>query len=155
MKPLEQALLDADGSYRPFLLELVENSGPVSPAYQFRTRVSVRTIEHDVLFSFRDERHFQAGIPDEKIESERSLSRAEYLDIASHLSKHNVFDLSVDRTAQKRDRVGISFNRLEVRLGRPDEPAMRQAGIDYVLSDLEDPAFEEQKRVIDYVKSLR
>ncbi|MBI3394503.1 MAG: hypothetical protein HY042_01570 [Spirochaetia bacterium] len=164
MKTLEQALIEPDGSYRPFHLELVENSGPVSPAYQYRTRVVIRTIEHDVLFSFKDERRFQAGVAQEKIDVERSLSKEEYQKIVSFLLAQKIFELTVDRTKDKRDRLGISYNHLDVRLGPAGDTATEHARIDYVLSDLDDssdggthasPGFQAQKRVIEFVKSLR
>ena len=134
----------------PAKIELLESSGPVSPAYQFSTHVIISTDGNAAILSYDDRREYRQGKPQKEISFKKELTRAQYEELWSNLSRLQVFERSRDFIGpENRKRIGVSFNFFEISLGD------RRSRCDYLLSKAKDPEFEPFLKIIDQLKELR
>ena len=118
-----------------FVIALDESSGPVSPRYQYALRVRITAEGGRVTVAWNDG----------KTDRARDLPADAADALWSALGDYEA--LGGDAAAEKRDRVGVSFNALEVTaLGRT-------VRFDYLLTQLKDPAFAAQKAAISAIKA--
>ena len=130
-------------------IELVESSGPVSPAYQFSTRVIVTAENNSITLAYDDRREFRQGKPLNAISFKRELSHDEYEKLWSGLLALRVFERNNDFIgAHNRKKIGVSFNFFEISLGT------RKARCDYFLSKQKDPDFGPYLEIINLLKGL-
>jgi hypothetical protein len=135
---------------RPVKIELVESSGPVSPRYQWSTRVLVDGDGDVVTLHFEDRRASEDGTP-ATTRVEQALSAAGWERLVSDLVAADAGSLGHDFIGEeKRKRIGVSFNHVEIALG--DEVRCR---IDYLKTDVDKAEFEKQRKVVEILRGVR
>lgn len=136
---------------RPVKIELVESSGPVSPRYQWSTRVLVQGGEEVVTLSFNDRRALVSGEPATTVLVEEALPPAGYERLLADLLEADAGSLSHDFIgAEKRKRIGVSFNHVEIAVGD-----LLRCRIDYLVSDVARPEFARHRRVVEILRGAR
>lgn len=135
---------------RPVKIELVESSGPVSPRYQWSTRVLVDGEGDVVTLHFEDRRASDDGTP-VTVKVEQALPAAGWERLLADLLAADAGSLSHDFIgAEKRKRIGVSFNHVEIAVG--DKLRCR---IDYLVSDVAKPELEKHRKVIEILRAAR
>jgi hypothetical protein len=133
----------------PSRIELVESSGPVSPSYQFHSRIVVEAEGGALALSLDDERGWEDGEFRQKLHRREAMPRADYEALWTDLLALDALALGADLIgAEGRRKVGVAFNHLTLRLGD------REARIDYRRSDLSRSKFAPQARVVERVRRL-
>ncbi len=131
-------------------IELFESSGPVSPKYQYSTKITVAAGNGNLSISCDDRREFSGGAPLKVVSFSRELTRAEYEGIWRRLGELGALDLNRDFIGpERRKSIGISFNHYELSLGD------RKARCDYLLGSARDPEFAPFAAVISFLASLK
>jgi hypothetical protein len=146
------ALADGSGELLPARITLWESSGPVSPRYQYTTRVVVTVLPPAAAPSLAID-HTTGGEPAHEVHTAEPLARDRYERLWADLFAQDVFALGGDLAANLRDRVGVSFNHVEVVLGDPEHDGARMR-FDYLLPMLRLPANQQRRTVVDILKSL-
>lgn len=148
-----QIYQDEHGALRPVRIELSESSGPVAPRYQHRVAV-VLTVDGDKIHLSHDEAgEFVQGQPRRRVQRDGELPRAAYEALWGDLLAQGVLSLGGDLIgAERRQRVGVSFNFFAVRVGGP--AALAEVRCDYLLSQLDDDEHAARAAVIDRLKGL-
>ncbi|MFY9823391.1 MAG: hypothetical protein WAM82_18560 [Thermoanaerobaculia bacterium] len=146
------ALADVSGELLPARIELWESSGPVSPRYQYTTRVVV-TVEPPTASPSLAIDHTAGGEPASEVHSAEPLARERYERLWADLFAQDVFALGGDLAADKRDRIGVSFNHAEVVLGDPEHAGARMR-FDYLLPMLRLPVNQQRRAVVEILKSF-
>ena len=143
------------GELLPARLELAESSGPVSPRYQYTTRVVITIAPPDnaPLLSIEHVADHVGGVPSFEVHTSEPLARDRYEKLWADLLAQDVFTLGGDLTADKRDRTGVSFNHADLVLGDPEHAGFH-VRFDYLLPQLKLPANQQRSAVIEILKSL-
>lgn len=128
-------------SARSFTIVLEESSGPVPPRFFYVTRIRMRTEGGGVTVDYDDDRSGKAT----------HVAGAALSDEATNalwdlLTANGALDSGDDAVAEKKDRVGVSFNYYEIVLNGAS------ARFDDLLSNLKDPQFVAQKTIIEAIK---
>lgn len=135
---------------RPVKIELVESSGPVSPRYQWSTRVVIEGEGASLTLRFEDRRAGEDGTP-VSVRVEEALPPAGYERLLADLLAADAVSLSHDFVGEeKRKRVGVSFNHVEIAVG----DALR-CRIDYLVSDVARAQFEKHRKVLEILRGAR
>jgi len=144
------SIADDSGKLLPARLELSESSGPVSPRFQYTTHVVISVAppaaDPTVVVD-----HTAAGGDSAPITE--PLERDQYERLWSDLFAQDVFALGGDLTADKKNRIGVSFNHVEVVLGDPEHAGAR-VRFDYLLPQLELPENKQRHAVVELLKSF-
>jgi len=136
---------------RPVKIELVESSGPVSPRYQWSTRVLVQGEAEVVTLRFDDQRAPAGSEPTTPTLVEEALPPAGYERLLGDLLEADAGSLSHDFIgAEKQKRIGVSFNHVEIAVGD-----LLRCRIDYLVSDVARPEFEKHRRVVEILRGAR
>ena len=144
------SIADGSGKLLPARLELSESSGPVSPRFQYTTHVVIAVASPAAEPTVAVDHAAAGGDP---APATKPLARDLYERLWSELFAHDVFALGGDLTADKKDRVGVSFNHVEVVLGDPGH-AVAQVRFDYLLPQLELPENQQRHAVVELLKSF-
>ncbi len=152
--PPRPPLVDETGGLLPARIELVESSGPVSPRYQYTTRVLV-SVEPPAapLLTFDHAADYVGGVPSVDAHGSEPLARDRYERLWSDLFAQEVLTLGGDLADDLRGRTGVSFNHVEVVLGDPEHATARMR-FDYLLPQLELPENQRRRDVVEILKSL-
>lgn len=135
---------------RPVKIELVESSGPVSPRYQWATRVLVDGDGDALTLHFEDRRASDDGTP-ATVRVEQVLPAAGWERLVADLLAADAGSLSHDFIgAEKRKRIGVSFNHVEIALG--EELRCR---IDYLKTEVDKAEFEKHRKVVEILRNAR
>ncbi|APR84608.1 Hypothetical protein A7982_09957 [Minicystis rosea] len=135
---------------RPVKIELVEWSGPVSLRYQWSTRVVIEREGERLTLRFEDRRAAEDGTP-ASVRVEEALPPAGYERLLADLLAANAGSLSHDFIGdEKRKRVGVSFNHIDITVG--DGLRCR---IDYLASDVARARFEKHRKVLEILRGAR
>jgi hypothetical protein len=148
-------IMNDAGELLPARLELSESSGPVSPRYQYTTRVVI-TVEPPAtapLLAIEHVADYVGGVPAFEVHTSEPLSKDRYEQLWADLLAQDVFALGGDLASAKRDRTGVSFNHVEIVLGDPGQGGSR-VRFDYLLPQLQDPANARHLAVVESLKSL-
>jgi hypothetical protein len=156
--------LSRDGAPRRVRIELCEASGPVAPRHQYSTRILVRraapaaprlTVAHTGPPS-----HLPAvaptappSPPSNIVHCSQPLALERFERLWADLQAQEALTLGGDLTAGRRDRVGVSFNHVEITLGGGADPATHMR-FDYLLPQLRLAAHHRQRAVVDLLKAL-
>jgi hypothetical protein len=151
MSAIEPVIVDADGILLSVRIELVETSGPVSPAFQYRTHIVLYTENNVICYEYDDDRQFQNGKPQQSIHALNQLKQSQFMKILQLIYKMDSFQqgTDVDFIGDVRNKIGISFNYMTVCIG-----ADIKFRVDYLLSSYDNAAFKSYQRVIEQIKSL-
>lgn len=125
-------------------VELDELSGPVSPRYQYRTRIVVAAGEKGITLSYDHEGVFSGGKPTEIRKAKIAVRPEDHEALWAILG-----DLGEDRTVpeETKARVGVSVSTLRASRGK-DEMLM-----EYTRAELKRPAGAEKRALVEGVKS--
>ena len=126
-----------DSPPRASRIELVEASGPVSPRFRYRTRITIEWASGAAATLVRDHRDAAGDHHDE-----RELDLAAHEVLVSEVLSSLPLGAPLDLVSSKRDRKGVSFNHVHVVVG---EASTR---LDYLLSDLDDDDGVPQARAV-------
>ena len=143
--PVEPVVVAAPTTAR---IELFEWSGPVSPRYQYTTKVLVEAGAGGATVSYSDEGVYVGGEPTRRVVGQGPLPREAFEALAAELLSMDVFGLGGAPSPELAARVGISVNRLDVQLG---ERSMR---LEYTLAALKKPEQAAQRALIERVRKL-
>jgi hypothetical protein len=108
-------------------IELIEASGPVSPRFQYATKITVEARSGGLATVARDHRDATG-----EHHEEHPLDRAVYDALLAEVLASLPLGEPLDLVAGKRDRKGVSFNHVTVVVGEAT------ARLDYLLSDVDD-----------------
>ena len=131
------SLYDAAGLPLPTRIELVEASGPVSPRFAYATTVVIEASPDVAPRVVRDHRDASGTHHDE-----RALSREAYETLVGTLLTTLPLGTILDLAADKRDRKGVSFNHLSIKVGDSS------ARLDYLLSDVDEDDGDPRARAV-------
>ena len=149
------SLVNDNGELLPARLELQESSGPVSPRYQYTTRVLV-TCEPPAsapVLKIEHVAEYSGGVPAVDVHTFEPLERDRYQRLWADLLAQDVFALGGDLAADRRNRTGVSFNHVEIVLGDPEKTSTRMR-FDYLLPQLALPENERRRNVVEILRSL-
>lgn len=131
---------------RPVSIELAEWSGPISPRYQWRRKLAISSDDTGAIrLSFHGN---DVGQP--KVSLEGTLAPAAWAILVEGLLAANAFTLSKDFIGERRARVGVSFNRIVVKIG-----AELECAIDFLNSDVDEVSFDPQRPVLELLREAR
>lgn len=137
------------GEPLPAAIELEEWSGPVSPAHQFHTRVSIEAGPGGISLAVEDERGWEEGEFRDVLRTKEPMPRDAYEALWSDLLDPDPFALDADLIgAEGRKMIGVGFNHLTLRLGP------RTTRIDYRRRDLSRSKNAAQARLIERILRL-
>lgn len=143
-------ITDGEGRYLPARIEWLESAGPVSPRYQYRTRVLITAGEGEPLLSYDDQRDFHEGKPRARLVFTRELSADEYRALWRELVDAGLLAAGADLVGpENRSRIGASFNFFEAQVGGT------RVRCDYLLSSLRAEAAAPCRRVIELLENLK
>ncbi len=134
-------------------IELRENGGPVSPAYQYNTLIIISTAETDSNSLYIDCRHtaaFEGGKPKTNINYQRPLTAEEtqkLLKILQEVKADSWKDTPLPEATKKL--IGISFNQLAVTMD-----GKQKVTYEYTLSDLSTNKDAPEPKLITYLKTF-
>jgi hypothetical protein len=136
-----------DASLRKIEIELVETSGPVSPAYHYTLRIRLYSEGKTIWLDYKETRkksglNVQFVTQLESANFEKVLKKLRRLDFVKSNS-------SVDFVGNARTKVGISFNWLTL-LVEPDI----NLRVDYPLSAIERDDFGDYSKAVNILKKL-
>lgn len=151
MQKTSPVILDADGILLPVRIELVETSGPVSPAFQYRTHIVLCTENNGIWLSCDDDREYRNGKPLQSIHLHKQLKRDDFTAVLHEVCKLECYRLgtNADFIGTARNRTGISFNYISVCMGTDIK-----FRIDYLLSSYDNDMFKLYRQVIEQLKKL-
>ena len=141
--------MSRDGAPRRVRIELCEASGPVAPRHQYSTRILIRraapaaprlTVAH-------------TGPPSSSVHCTRPLALERFEQLWVDLLAQDALTLGGDLAAERRDRVGVSFNHVEITLGGGAGPGAHMR-FDYLLPQLRLAAHHRHRAVVDLLKAL-
>lgn len=134
-------------------IELREQSGPVSPRFQYRVSV-VLTVDADGARLHHDEvGEFAQGEPRRKIQRAGALPRPVYEALWANLTRLQVLTLGGDLVGEEgRRRVGVSHNFFALRLPGPPPQELR---CDYLLSQVDEDNDDHDVARAAVVKQLK
>jgi hypothetical protein len=124
-------------------IRIDESSGPVSPRFHYAVQATI-TRNADGTGSAA----FLHRTKERTVEATRDVSTARLAALTSFLDQHLPEGPDRDLVGARRDRKGASYNHLVLRRGGTD---MR---VDYMLSDLDDPAHADVGAAVEAVKAL-
>ena len=141
--PASPVLYDG-GVLVPAHLELCESSGPVSPRFQYEINVSIEAAEGSITLSY-DERQ---GATRTATPQPQPVSAEAYARLWEKLAALDALGQHGDLVGPSRDRVGVSFNHVTLRLGTAE------ARTDYLLPDVEEPANQRLAAIVQALKDF-
>jgi hypothetical protein len=129
-------------------VSLVEESGPVSPAYQYSLAIHLEIKAGKATLKVDEQRDFSGEKP--KLDRhEQSSPAAEVLaSFWASLASLDAFALGTTLSAADRERVGVSFNHLEIIEGE------KRVRVEYAGNQLTRSSASKQKALVDRVKAL-
>jgi len=140
-------VLSKDGSLRKIEIELVETSGPVSPAYHYTLRIRLYSEGNAIWLDYTEIRKKSAI-------SVQFVTQIEFFDFEKLLKKLRRLDFvksnsSADFVGNSKEKVGISFNWLTLFV----EPDI-DLRVDYLLSAIERNDFGNYSKAVNIMKKL-
>ncbi len=142
-------LFDSQGNLIPIQIELVESSGPVSPLYQFDLNIILKNEGSGLRIRYSYKGKFVAGEPEEQKNIDELIPKDKSIKILNSLLDLNALGINVELGDDIKNNVGISFNELNLQMGAKDKTKIL-----YTLGDLDEPNFELQTKIIEFVKKL-
>lgn len=142
-------LFDSQGNLIPIQIELVESSGPVSPLYQFDLNIILKNEGSGLRIRYSYKGKFVAGEPEEQKNIDELIPKDKSIKILNSLLDLNALGINVELNDEIKNNVGISFNELSFQMGAKDKTKIL-----YTLGDLDEPNFELQTKIIEFVKKL-
>ncbi len=142
-------LFDSHGNLVPVYIELIESSGPVSPMYQFDLNIVLKNEGSGLRIRYSYKGKFVAGEPEEKKTIDELIPKDKSIKILNALLDLNALGINVELSDDIKNNVGISFNELSLQMGAKDKTKIL-----YTLGDLDEPNFELQTKIIEFVKKL-
>jgi hypothetical protein len=142
-------LIDAQGNLIPINIELIESSGPVSPPYQFYLEIAIKNEGSGLRMQYSYKGKFIAGEPEEKKNIDELIPKDKSIKILESLLDLNALGINVELSEDVKNNVGISFNEFNLQIGAKDKTKIL-----YTLGDLDEPNFELQTKIIEFVKKL-
>lgn len=143
------SLFDSNGNLIPIHIELNESSGPVAPPYQFNLSIVLKNEGSGLRINYSYEGKFSGGEPQEQRAKNELIPKDKSIEILNSLFDLNAFSMKVELRDEIKNNVGISFNELNLKIGNGDNAKIR-----YTLGDLDEPDFEAQTKVIEFIKQL-
>lgn len=128
----------------PARISLIESSGPVSPAYQYDLTITLTAGADGLRLAVEHEADFSKNPPGTDVHDKRSPSREAYEKIWAALLPLDPF--STPSATIDPERVGVSFNTLEIQLGQ------RSVKVDYTLNQLKLPEHARLAALVEAVK---
>ena len=125
-----------------FSIVLEESSGPVSPRFQYTLRVRIHADAGGAVVV--DAEESRSG--NKTSITGATLAADAVSELWTALDANAVHTSGGDAVAEKKDRVGISFNWYEL------ETSGASVRFDYLLSTLREPAYARQAAVVQAVK---
>jgi hypothetical protein len=129
-------------------LELIEESGPVSPAYQYSLAIRLEIKAGQATLKVDEQRDFSGEKPRLDRHDQRPLAPEALTAFWAALDALDAFSLGATLSAADRERVGVSFNHLEIIEGA------RRVRLEYAGNQLSRSSASKQKALVDRVKAL-
>ncbi len=151
MTKAKSLIVDVDGILIPARIELFETSGPVSPAYQYRTQIVLYTENNEIRYNYDDDRKFINGKPLQSIHIHNQLKPGKFLKIVQQIYKMEGYQQGKDADfiGSGRNKIGISFNYMTVCIGTDIK-----FRVDYLLSSYDTEEFKSYQQTIELLKTL-
>lgn len=129
-------------------VQLDEWSGPVSPRYQYKTRIVVAPGPNGATLFYEHEGVYSGGKPTETLDATCVVPAEAYEALWEGLGERGVFSLGDAPLPEEiRTRIGVSVNTLEASRGG------QQARIEYTLAGLKKPDGAKKRALIEHVKA--
>jgi hypothetical protein len=141
--------LDSQGNLVSINIELTETSGPVSPEYQYNLDLHLKNEGNGLLLKYSYVGKFIYGEPEKKIIFEDVIPKDKSIQLIDRLLELKPLGINIDLSENVKNNVGISFNELSLQIGENGKTK-----INYTLSDLDQPEFVNQSRIIQCIKKL-
>jgi hypothetical protein len=140
-------VLNENGSLRKVEIELVETSGPVSPAYHYALRIRLYSEGNAIWLDYKETRK-KSGLD---IQFVTQLECADFEKVLKKLRRIDFVksNSSADFVGNARTKVGISFNWLTLFV----EPDINLR-VDYPLSAIERDDFGNYVKAVNILKKL-
>lgn len=127
---------------------LDEWSGPVSPRYQYKTRIVVTRGAKGATLSYQHEGVYSGGKPTESLEAECAVPAEAYDALWAGLEQGGLFSLEdMPLPDATKARVGVSVNTLEASRGG------QRARIEYTLAGLKKADGANKRALIEQLKA--
>jgi hypothetical protein len=129
-------------------VELIEEGGPVSPTFQYSLAIRLETKGGQATLKVDEQRDFSGEKPRIDRHDLAPLAPEALGAFRASLVALDAFSLGATLSAADRERVGVSFNHLEIVEGE------RRVRLEYAGNQLTRSSAAQQKALVDRVKAL-
>ncbi len=140
---------DSNGNLVSINIELFESSGPVSPAYQYNLNLNLKSEGNNLHLKYSHKGKYVSGVPEKNVAIDEMIPKDKAIKLISLLLDLNPLGINVDLPENIKNNVGISFNELNLQIGSNEKTKIL-----YTLSDLKKSEFENQSKIIQFLKNV-